>query len=513
VDAKTNKVVYRITTTPPVYDPYSEQELQHIDFTGFTDSGRFYLQGEGMRSFDFNIAHDTYRQVLRLLLRSYYLQRCGVALYDAENGLHHQACHLDDGQVAHDDPINKKGTRIDATGGWHDAGDYGKYICTTAVVVGRLLSLFEQDSSMAADSWLDTPEAENGIPDVIDEARVGLDWLLTMQRSDGAVYRKLSGAQWPPIVSPNEDSQPRYLYGPASSDTAKFTAAMAMAARVFQPYDNKLAQRYLKASLKSWHHLEQIPSQKVDWVEGDDSGSGKYLYSKVDNEHILTHDIDDRFWAAAELFITTGEATYENYLLTHISELTYYLFEWKDPSPLGMLDYLFHLGKQGNPMLIDTIHELVLKRAEELQQNVDSGGYRIGNHRFVWGFNKMVAEDGITLLYASRIFNNSKFLVSAQGHVDFLLGCNPFNQSFVTGVGEKRVRHVHHIFSRAVKRDVPGLLVGGPNEKAQAGIAPKNKGLLSYADNELSYATNEYAIDYNSSLIALLALIEQFDEE
>jgi len=513
VNTKTGTTVYRIKTTSSVYDPRSEQNLQHIDFSDFTGTGRFYLCGEGMRSLDFDIADNTYRQVLRLLLRSFYLQRCGVALNDPETGLQHPACHLDDGLVAHDDPINRKGTRVHATGGWHDAGDYGKYVSTTTVVIGRLLSLFEQDPPIRGDGWLDIPGGKNGVPDILDEARFGLDWLLKMQRSDGAVYRKLSGDHWPPLVPPDKDTQTRYLYGPATSDTAKFVAVMAAAARVFRSCDSEQAQRYLEAALKSWRHLEQIPLQRIDWVEGDDSGSGKYLYSEIDNEPSLTHDNDDRFWAAAELFITTGDKKYEVYMIEHIGEMNYSLFEWKDPSPLGMLDYLYHYREKGNPGLIQGIHRLLLKRAEELQRNVESGGYRIGNYRFIWGSNKMLAEDGVTLLYAARIFDSTKFLVSAQGHVDFLLGLNPFNQTFVTGVGERGVRNVHHIFARSVKKDIPGLLVGGPNTMAQAGIAPKGKGMLSYADDERSYATNEYAIDYNSSLIALLALLEQFDEK
>jgi len=74
----------------------------------------------------------------------------------------------------------------------------------------------------------------------------------------------------------------------------------------------------------------------------------------------------------------------------------------------------------------------------------------------------------------------------------------------VSGVGERPVKHVSHIFARAIGKDIPGLMVGGPNEAAQAKRAPKDKGLMSYADDAASYATNEYAIDYNAALIGLV---------
>ena len=93
---------------------------------------------------------------------------------------------------------------------------------------------------------LNLPESGNGIPDLLDEMQVGLDWLLTQQRSDGAVYRKLSGRQWPNEKAPDEDQQPRYVYGMTTPETAKFAAVMAMAGRVYQPLLPKQAERYKK---------------------------------------------------------------------------------------------------------------------------------------------------------------------------------------------------------------------------------------------------------------------------
>ena len=92
-----------------------------------------------------------------------------------------------------------------------------------------------------------------------------------------------------------------------------------------------------------------------------------------------------------------------------------------------------------------------------------------------------------------------------------LLGANPFGLSYVSDVGEQPVQNVSHIFTRGENIYIPGLFVGGPNVLAQANVAPKNKGILSYVDNAKSYAVNEYAIDYNASLIGLLIELDKLN--
>jgi endoglucanase len=129
------------------------------------------------------------------------------------------------------------------------------------------------------------------------------------------------------------------------------------------------------------------------------------------------------------------------------------------------------------------------------------------NRRIIWGSNKMAAEEGILLFHAYELTGRRSYLEGAAAQAGYLLGMNPFCKSFVTGIGANPVANVSHLFARAIGRDIPGLLVGGPNEQAQAGIAPMNRGLRSYVDDARSYATNEYAIDYNASLITLLGLL------
>jgi endoglucanase len=506
VNNTNQQIVEVITPSQSVLDPDSKDRLQTIDFSQIQQTGKYFLRAGSLKSYPFEIAPTVYQESIVKLLHSYYLQRCGIAIDDPVTGIHHAACHLRDGAIAHQDSANSAGTVIPATGGWHDAGDYGKYVSTTAVTTGQLLSLYEAHPTAFPDRQLTIPESGNGIPDLLDEMRVGLDWMLPMQRSDGAIYRKLSGKKWPPIVAPDQDTQPRLIYGISTPETAKFAAAMSIAARVYAPWQPQQSAIYLKAAQRAWDYLHSQSTMKVDWVDGDDSGSGKYLESPTDSEPSLKIDTDDRLWAAAELFITTKNPNYEQYFLQQLPNFNYSLFEWKDPSALGIVNYLNAIQTPQSSQIKAQIIAKILHRAETILTQVKTSGYRLANHRLIWGSNKMTATEGMTLLLAYQLTNKFEYRQTAIDQIDYLLGRNPFNQTFLTGIGTHPVQHINHIFARAHNISIPGLLVGGPNNGAQDNLAPKNRGILSYLDHEKSYATNEYAIDYNAALIALLSM-------
>jgi endoglucanase len=482
-------------------------EWAEVDWSSIQAEGTYVLTVAGASSPPFHLGTAVYELPLRLLLRSYFLQRCGVALDDAETGLWHGPCHVEDGVTVRADVAGPAGRRAAAAGGWHDAGDYGKYVATGTVVVAELLSAFETCPALFPDGQLGIPESGNGRSDLLDEVAVELSWLLRMERADGAAYTKLSGSRWPELVPPDADLQPRYLYGVSTAETAKLSAAFALAARVMAPRDPAAAARYLNAARRAWSYLEANPADSLDWRTEDDSGSGKYRASAIDREATLATDGDDRFWAASELLLATGEKRFSRYVERHAAEVPYTLFEWKNAAPLGML-HLLAAPESRRPSR--STRALLLKkllaRAEESLAVARRDPFGLANDRFIWGSNKMAAEDGVTLWWAWRLTGRAELRTRALDQLHFLLGRNAQGKSFVTGLGADPVRQVSHIFARAVKRDVPGLLVGGPNELEQSGIAPRGRGPLSYADDARSYATNESAIDYNAALLRLLTL-------
>ena len=507
IDITTNKRVYTITATRKHKDIQTGHYIRAIDFSAFNLQGQYLLRAGKTQSLPFSIGNKIYQSPLRLLLRSYYLQRCGIDVFDPETGLNHAVCHINDGLIKHTDNINQANDIIYANGGWHDAGDNGKYVATTAVTVGRILALYEQYPYLFTHFSLDIPESNNKLPDVLDEMKVGLNWMLLMQRADGAVYRKLSGESWPAGLTPDQDIQKRYVYGISSPETAKAAAAWAMAARIYKYKHPKQAARYLKAAKKSWSYLQTIDEQVFDYYEEDNKGSGPYMYNETDSEAYLTFDWDDRLWAAMELFITTGDKSFQRYVNQTLPQTTLEIFEWKNPSSLALAHALFNPALSAHNKWRENVKNKIMARANVLLNNIAASGYRIANSRFLWGSNKMTIEEGIILVYAYRLSKDTAYLDAAIYQLDYILGSNPFNMTFVTGVGKNPVKHISHLYLTAAKTTLAGLLVGGPNNLAQAKIAPKNKGPLSYADDLRSYATNEYAIDYNASLIALMGLL------
>lgn len=507
LDANDRHSAFKFKTGINKKDAQTKDVLQELNFSAFTKPGRYIVKAGNVESHPFSIGDDVYQQPLKLLLRSYYLQRCGIKIEDAATGLKHPACHLHDAVIARDDNAHKTGDVVPSTGGWHDAGDYGKYIATTAVTIGRHLALYEDFPAFFSAFGLDIPESANSEPDILDEMQVGLDWMLAMQRPDGALYRKIGGDMWPKGLTPDQDLQQRFIYPITTPETAKAAGAWAMAARIYRKSQPEKAAKYLEAAKLSWHFLETIDQQFFDYKEGDNKGSGPYMYNKTDNDLSLTYDWDDRLWAAVELFIETNEDKYKNYIEKTLPAAQLNPYEWKDPSALAMTHILFHPSLQAYKQWRSLTEKKFLARAKKLLGNMSTSGYRIANNRFVWSSNKITAEEGIILIAAYNLTHNTDYLNAATAQLNYLLGRNHFDLSFVSGVGTNAVTNVSHIYLVAANFKLPGLFVGGPNELEQSGIGPKNKGPLSYVDDARSYATNEYAIDYNASIIGLLGTL------
>ncbi|MGF1736292.1 glycoside hydrolase family 9 protein [Photobacterium satsumensis] len=476
-----------------------ERQVSAIDFSQVKASGWYQLVSDNGQSVPFPIGYDAYLPLNNRLVHALYLQRSGMAVKDIATGMNRPQSHMQDGKMFRTDAFHKSGAHLDVVGGWYDAGDFGKYVATTTITVARLLEAYRQTPQLYSDTKL----PGSGKPAIIDESIYALDWLLKMQREDGAVYRKVSGASWPAKIGPWQDNQPRYIYGVSTPETAKFAATMAFASRVIKPYDNSLSRQYLSAAIHAVNYLATQDEQYIDWKAGDDSGSGPYMKNKFDTEASLDTDVDDRLWAYAELYITTGQEKFKHAFQESYDSQWIDIFEWKNPAAMGVWHLILAEEKgEFRDQLVNDLDQVATRYSQQAQQSP----FRVANQRFIWGSNKMTAEAGILIAWADfakgRLDNRS----SVQSQLDYLLGANAFDMSFVTNSGTYSVRNLHHLYRIATGVSLPGYLVGGPNEMAQAGVAPKNMGMLSYVDSEKSYAVNEFAIDYNASLIGLIAV-------
>ena len=197
-------------------------------------------------------------------MRSYYGQRCGIKvdLSPRFPQYHHEACHLEDGEFH---PSSGKTGKKDATKGWHDAGDYGKYVVNSGISCGTLLWAYEWYGKRIAPIRLDIPESGNGIPDLLNEVKWNLDWMLAMQDSDGGVWHKLTTEKFCGFVAPEkDDGGTRYIIGTgkepykSSGATADFAAVMAMAARIYRAFFTLLCSA-LSCSLRKGMGLGHRP--------------------------------------------------------------------------------------------------------------------------------------------------------------------------------------------------------------------------------------------------------------
>lgn len=504
IECETDRIVK--STTAKV-TATSDRHIGFANLSGINIQGIFCLQSGEVSSSPFRISDTPFEETERALTRAFYLQRCGVALEDTETGLVHLACH-------HQDALSRKSREPhNCAGGWHDAGDFGKYVASTSVVIGELLSLYEEDPGRFEDGALGIPEGGDGEADLLSEVRVGLDWLVKMQRPSGAVERKVSGNDWPLMtVSPEADTQERFAYGASTADTAKAAAALAIAARIFGAGEGN---QYLEAAERAWGFLETRPQAEVEETPGDDNGSGSYL---PENRPAKSWDKTDRFWAALELYLTTGKAVYRKSIKKHASSMYIWPATWSNPSLIGLLNHLRMEARDDIADLRSEIKKRLIERASEYEKTSRLSPWGVATLDFSWGSNREVAARGRILAAAYEQTGDGKFLSAAISQADYLLGKNPQGLSFVTGIGTRSVQNPHHRLdlaarTRGVKQVIPGLLVGGPNNDASEEELSSMAGVDRYRDHAASFETNEFAIDYNAAFLSLLGRLSVVDPQ
>jgi endoglucanase len=508
--SKDGKVAARGTLPAPVPDYDSGDRVQTADFSTLIKSGTYYIDVPGVgRSWDFEIGPNVYAKTWRLAMRSYYGQRCGIAVDMAPDfpGYKHDACHL---EGAYHASSGKTGPHA-STGGWHDAGDYGRYVVNSGITTGTLLWTYEMYGSRLKNVNLNIPESGNGQPDMLNEIKWNLDWMLSMQDDDGGVWHKQTSEKFCDFIMPEKDKLISFVIGTgkepfkSSCATGDFAAVMAIAGRVYQPYNPAFGNRCLKAAQKAWAWIEKNPN--VTFRNPPGVSTGDYGDGNCADEHL---------WAAAELFRSTGDQQYSRYFLDH-----YAAFHksndaaappsWNNVASLALWTYA--LGKGGDVVAVNSIRHDAIGAADEIVKRNVSNGYRISlaTHDYIWGSNGVLANYGMQLLITDELAHNLNYRQAALGDLHYLLGRNTFSLSFVTRVGENPFRHPHHRPSGADNNEEPwpGLMSGGPNrgrqDNAMKKMSPELPPARIYLDDQEAYSANEVAINWNAPLVFLLA--------
>ncbi|MCR5502910.1 MAG: glycoside hydrolase family 9 protein [Lachnospiraceae bacterium] len=508
-----NMPVYEGKTSGPIDDPCSGDKVYQIDFSLLTENGTYYiLGGNSGKSFEFRIGDDLYREVFRDSIRCLYYQRCGIGLEEKNAGIYARpVCH-EEPAILLEDYLHKTEDpkTFDMRGGWHDAGDYGRYTDPGAVAVAHLLYAYALFPESFRDLDLNIPESGSGLPDILSECLYELRWLLKMQDRDGGVFHKLTTFRHAEFIMPQDDHGQMIIFPKSSMATADFSAVMALASRVYRPFMPEFAEEMLSAAKRAYKWLHNHPFVGFQNPEGCDTGG-----------YEMDTDIDNRLWATAEMLrvdpANTGEYLKELEALTE-EVSSKFDFGWQDVSGLASLAILSD-PKHTTGMLEPNYKAAVLSEAARVSKIFRTSGYNLGMEPedFIWGSNMRVLNRGMLFILASQITKGNvreKYFEAAMGHIHYLFGRNPMNISYVTGYGKNPVRHPHNRVTECdgIEPTIPGFVSGGPfrhfcDAAAEAMIPKGTAPMKCFIDDAGSYSTNEITIYWNSPLIFICAFL------
>jgi endoglucanase len=513
MDSATGKVgspVFRGSLATPVVDEASGDRVAQADFSGWTSAGKYRLVAQGLRSEPFIIGNGAYREPLRLSMRAFYGQRCGCAV-DLGGGYRHPACHA---SGAYHSSSGRQGA-VKNYGGWHDAGDYGRYVVNSGITTGTLLWAWEIYPQVLHGLSLDIPDSVSQygvkLPDYLAEVRWNLEWMLSMQDKDGGVWHKQTSEQFCGFILPERDELTSYVIGTGAAPykstaaTADLAAVMAISARCYAAYDAAFSALCLDAAKRGWSWAVAHPN--VTFTNPPGVGTGEY-----DDPHCP----DEILWASAELWRTTGEQQYERAFQDGIAAMPPETAIVEAPSWVNLPQMAYWTYALAERKASEELKERVVKQTAKAAQGLvarrklSGYGNTLASKDYIWGSNSVAANQSLLLLIAHHFQPDRQFVDAALGNLHYVLGRNCFGVSWVTQVGTKPFEHPHHRPSAAdgIPAPWPGLMSGGPNARPgeEAGrTLSKLPPMRMWMDDQRAYSLNEVAINWNAPLVFLLA--------
>jgi endoglucanase len=480
------------------WDASGEHVLQG-EFSGLSKAGTYTIfLNTGIASAPFGIEPGVYKAAWDASVKSFYFQRASMAIKEAFGGVYKRAAGLPDNQCIFHPSTGRNGGTLNSPGGWFDAGDYGKYVVNAAVSAGQMLQLAEMAPEAMQKDALNIPESGNGIPDLLDEIRYELNWLVTMQDEDGGVFHKLTALNFAAFIMPADYDLDRYIIGKGTAATLDFAAVMAQASRVYADPDPAFASHCLESAEQAWTWA--VNNKDVSFRNPPDVSTGEY----GDNQFS-----DDFYWAAAELYISTGKETYLEYLEQsdepYIHQITN---SWKFfVRNMGFHSMLIHGKPEGD------LEHKHLALADEILAAMNSVPYGISIDHFEWGSNSDVLNQAMILCIAHHLSQEQLYLDGAIRNADYIFGKNATGSCFLTGFGSKQVMNPHHRPSAAdnIDEPIPGFIVGGPNmyrqDRRDVDYTSEYPAKC-YADVVESYASNEVCLNWNAPAVFVLGYLE-----
>lgn len=484
-----------------IADPMSGDIVRIADFSALKTPGDYYITVRADKSPTFKISEDVYDDLTSAALKLFYYQRCGGEGLDVEyvgDKFAHEPCHTGTAKYYNPEDETYGSVEIDVSGGWHDAGDYGRYITPASKTVADLLLTAEYFPSMA--------ELDFGGPDkLLDEARYEIEWMLKMQNPEtGGVYHKVTTQHHAAMTAlPEDDNNQLYLSPVSAQATGDFASVMAYTYRMYNTIDPDFASLCLTAAKKAWNWLEENPEANA-YIDPAFFGTGAYNDS---------NSKDERFWSAAELYRATGDEEYLSYIESN--ELPSAGFGWADMGSYGLIAYLNTESVDKESNKYKEIKDRFINDANAIVNTWKADGYKVALDNYVWGSNKDLADRVMILIIADKLAADDNYKAAAMDQLHYFLGRNANAISYVTGFGDKAAKNPHHRQSVVLNQAVPGMLVGGPNADIMniAGdpvaemVNENTPPAKCYADVDGSFATNEICIYWNSPFVFFLGYL------
>lgn len=494
--------IYSATSSNRVDNP-SAGEVNYIgDFSEVKEPGKYYVTADGYGESDvFEISENVYDDAFQKSMAFFYLQRCGHDIPKQAGGIYaHCACHTSPATI-----YGSSQTK-DVRGGWHDAGDYGRYVAPGAMAVAQLLYAYEENPALASKYvFTETSHAvATGCP-YLDELWYELEWMTKMMDEEGRLYHKVSCHNFCGFIMPDQEKEELVISPISVTATADFAAVAAMASRIFKDKVSSYASVLAEASKKAYAAMRKM-DLPGGYVNPSDISTGEYGDPC---------DLDERYWAAAELYKTFGDEEYRKDFEELAAEKIYHGYGWEDMGSYGNRAYLTS-GRPIDEGLAKRIKESMLSLADSLLEQTLADGYgtSLTEKGYIWGSNLYAACNGIHLYDAYKLTGDKKYLNAAAGQLHYLLGRNPMGLSYLTGCGTDAIKHPHHRPSGFQGRAMDGMLSGGPcsarlDEIAKQILTEKTPPAKAIVDMTGSYSTNEVTIYWNSAFVQLLAEVAQ----
>ncbi len=534
-NAITNKKVFEAKVKPANGDIWGKKSAYQLDFSEFDRKGGFYIKVATTCSPSFRISEDVYEGTADFILNYMRQQRCGF------NPFLKDSCHVHDGIIV--DHPTRTGEKIDVTGGWHDASDYLQYVTTSANAVYQMLFAYQQNPEVYRDEFQASGlPGGNGIPDILDEALWGLEWLQKMNPGKGEMYNQIADDRdHRGYRLPTEDSV-SYGLGKArpvyyvtgkpqglskhknrttgvASTAAKFSSAFALGAQIIEEYDSELANNLKEKAVEAWGFALSDPGvcQTACVVS-------PYFYEEGNY-------IDDLELAAASLYNLTEEQKYKSHA-SYWGELEP-ITPWMELHKARHYQYypFINLGHflqaQSKDSLVSKHYQYFMKQGlDAIKDFAGDDPFQIGVP-FVWCSNNFVVAAATQARLYRQLSGDDSYIKMEFALIDWLLGCNPWGTSMICGLpsgGDSPVSP-HSSITYLLDLTTKGGLVDGPVYRtiyeSLLGIQLLEEdeyenfqgGKAVYHDDIGDYSSNEPTMDGTASLSYLFSSLEKEGHE